>query len=249
MAEVIDNLRRSLDALGATVGSDRFVLYGSYGRAALLGESIDPNKADGTPRDLDVIDTYNRLRYLYRDESAVPIDAQFTNHLRPITPRSKEWGLYTGQGDNEPAIVVDAELLGLHMAPLPFAEGYSMPIFNACGQLALLRIWDAQLGPYRKHAPQVAQLKKHTELQPARVCSCPELQRALDSYTAEYTRQLNLSASENAYRHMKRLAERIAPDTVRQLRKSPVGKFVRRYRGTTALTESRHAFCDIPELT
>lgn len=242
-----DRLQTTLRHLEAAGQGERFVLAGSLGRAALLGDEDFPLfDASNEVRDVDVIDSRGSMseRYIFSD--AATIDSLLTQRIRPIDQAGGEWGLYDPKASNasvDPEITIPSDLLGIHQIELPFARGIRLLTFDACGHTVLTKVCSNTLGTYRKHSEQISQLEQHSH---DSSCRCVELESLVHDYHAELKSKNPPTLRERMYFKARGIARSQAPVLFAQLQQTKIGELVREARGTQTLgADSIHDYLEL----
>lgn len=177
MPALNESIRTTLEY--AHTQHDRFLLVGSYGRAAVLGDDLAEHASSfGQGRrfqDVDFIDTSGALLRKYRVPGGADFDSQLTKQVRPIDDDT--WGLFdTYTSDEPPLVVVGAEQFVTQEIPIDTIG--LIQTFGPNGQLALTHLIDFYR-PFMKHSEQVKLLLEKSTYQGS------DLEQAMDEYTAK----------------------------------------------------------------
>lgn len=240
------NLQESLEVLSDQSAGQRFILAGSFGRAAILGDSTFPALHGSTERDVDVIDTDGRAYDKYEFSDASPVDCLLTRSIHPIAGTT-DWGLYDRHELEAGAIVtIPSELLGIHDVELPFAPGFGLATFNACMHVALRDANPEVPIKNMRHASQYRRIAKSLMHGGPDNCSCVELGQVFGEYRADLREKYPHSVPERVYVASRSLLRMAAPNTFHSLSAGRLGHAVQRFRGTSFKAGSDVSIHDVP---
>jgi hypothetical protein len=143
--------------------NNRFLLVGSYGRAALLGDDIAALSAQyGASKrfqDIDVLDLEGTLRSKYTVPGAADFDTLLTSQYRPLNENS--WGLFDRHlNDASPLVTIDARHIPTTEVDIPGLG--TIQTFDSHGQLMMTHALD-HMRLYAKHNAQVKRLMAMTD--------------------------------------------------------------------------------------
>ena len=221
MTEFHPSVKQTFEILAS---EKRFLLVGSYGRAALLGDDIARVSQNfGRShrfQDVDVLDTSGKLQDSYLVTGGATLDCLLTKQFRPVDESS--WGLFDRLHPNDEPLVT--------LSSLPFTpvarEVEGVGIINMLplhGQLMIGHALEYQR-PYAKHANQVSRLLEDSGYVGS------EADQAMSEYTNKMKERYPMSQS--VYGRVARSIYARTPSLAVMLSDSNFGNIVRGIRGT-----------------
>lgn len=230
--ETYSSTRHSIDALSDSIESlpDNFVLVGSIGRCALMGELKPLRRDNGTPTDLDVIDLSGRNTSIdIKSPGIFRVDAGMTNRFRPV---EDSWGLFL-PGETEPFSRIDGELCQPETVNVSWVKSGTARVEPLAIQASLVDL----LAPYLKNKQHIQKFK---ELANSKSATLPtDIQRRFDDYKVlswhinKYgTLDNPYSISERVYRMARRNFIMYTPPVFQTAITRIIGPAVRTARGT-----------------
>jgi hypothetical protein len=212
--------------------SERFVLAGSFGRAAILGDANFLGSVYGAESDVDLIDPQGSIRGCYPLENATKIDLHSTKWLHREQTASSRWGLYDPHDDPAASALVNLndEWLGIEKRKLPFLPGTEMATFGPCAQVALYGLFEYKTLLNVKHRDQLRRLRQDTHLHQVPVCSCVELQNSFAEYKTKMRQRYPIGPAETAYLGVRAAVGLVSPAGLGRLQQTNIGRALRRHR-------------------
>jgi hypothetical protein len=177
MLEIKNPAEKTLEIV--STHRDRFLLVGSYGRAALVGDNISNLTAlygrSKRFQDVDTLDTTGHLRTMSQVPGGAVLDNLLTLQYRPLDDST--WGLFDRHAPDDPALVsVDASYLPIVDIDLP--DIGTIRTFGPEGHLMLSHSLD-YMRPYVKHSDQVTRIHEMFDYEGSVV------DQAITEYTAK----------------------------------------------------------------
>lgn len=203
----------------ASTHRDRFVLCGSFGRAAVLGDNLSEMSHHPTSfKDVDLVDTQGKLQCKYSLQEGGILDFFMSASMRP-TNGNERWGLFDElSNDPVPLVTFPERLLELETIQ---SGDFTFTIPSARAQLSLASFKD-HTHAYRKHPEQKARLSE--TVQPS-----PKFAEVLDVYDTAMQERI---AAASPYVRIRRQLFRSLPGVAEAISNSSFGEMLRKQRGT-----------------
>ncbi|HEY8992794.1 MAG TPA: hypothetical protein VIM37_03005 [Candidatus Microsaccharimonas sp.] len=221
MSEIHPSVHHTLEILAQ---EKRFLLVGSYGRAAILGDNIAQisQKFGRAHRfqDIDVLDTAGSLQESYSVLGGAVLDCLLTKQFRPVDVSM--WGLFDRLRPQDSPLVT---LSSLPFEPTPLTlDGIgTINLLPPHGQLMIGHALEYQR-PYSKHTEQVSRLLEGSGYIGS------EADQAMHEYTEKMKERYPISGS--FYSRVASSVYTNTPTLAVAISDSGIGNIVRRIRGT-----------------
>jgi len=221
MPEIHPSVKRTFEILAQ---EKRFLLVGSYGRAALLGDDIAQISQNfGTShrfQDVDVLDATGELQESYSVIGGAALDCLLTKQFRPLN--DEVWGLYDRvHPEGEPLVTLSST--PFDPQPVKIDGTGTINLVPLHGQLMIGHALEYQR-PYAKHADQISRLLEDSGYIGS------EADQAMNEYTAKMRERYPLSRS--IYGRVARNIYTRTPSLAIMISDSKIGSLVRGVRGT-----------------